>query len=69
MLSYPSPGRMSREDRARMLLDAIRTLRRQPSLKPEERRRGIDALKAAYRREVGEEANTRLSPTRRVKPT
>lgn len=52
MLLPVSPLRMTRSDRARMLLDAIRTLRTQRSLRPEERRRGIQVLKDAYRREV-----------------
>lgn len=70
MFIYPSPNRMDRQDRARMLLDAIRTLRNQRSLNPEQRRRGIDALTQAYLREVdGPAANTRVSPTRRVNPT
>lgn len=34
-----------------MLLDAIRTLRNHRSLRPEQRRRGVQVLKDAYRRE------------------
>lgn len=40
------------EERIQRLLEAMRTLRNHPALSPEQRRRGVSALEAAYRREL-----------------